>query len=177
MSLCALLMMRALDVDLDTALAALGDFEPLAGRGAVSSSPVTGGAITLIDESYNASPVSVIAAVASLGARVTTGRRIIALTDMLELGDRAPAFHAALAEPIDKAGIDLVFCAGPLMKSLWDVLPNARRGAWAADAAGVAPALVEAVRNGDTVMVKGSNASRADLLVRALGASERLRGG
>ena len=177
MSLCALLMMRALDVDLDTALAALADFEPLAGRGAVRFAPVVGGAITLIDESYNASPVSVAAAVASLGARAAAGRRIVALTDMLELGDKAPSFHAALAEPIEKAGIDLVFCAGPLMKALWDALPGARRGAWAADAAGVAPALVEAIRDGDTVMVKGSNASRADLLVRALGAGERLGGG
>jgi UDP-N-acetylmuramoyl-tripeptide--D-alanyl-D-alanine ligase len=170
MSLCALLMMRSLDVDLDTALAALGDFEPLAGRGAVSSVPVAGGAITLIDDSYNASPVSVIAAVSSLGARATTGRRIVALTDMLELGNSAPALHAALAEPIDKAGIDLVFCAGPLMKFLWDMLPPARRGAWAVDARTVAPALVEAVRAGDTVMVKGSNASRADILAKALAA-------
>jgi UDP-N-acetylmuramoyl-tripeptide--D-alanyl-D-alanine ligase len=168
MSLCALLMMRSLDVDLDTALSALGDFEPLAGRGAVRSLRVAGGAITLVDESYNASPVSVIAAVASLGARATLGRRIVALTDMLELGEAAPALHAALADQIDKAGIDLVFCAGPLMRSLWDVLPTARRGAWAADALSMAPALADAVRAGDTVMVKGSNASRADILVRAL---------
>ena len=172
MSLCALLMMRALDVDLDTALAALGDFEPLAGRGAVSSAPVPGGAITLIDESYNASPVSVIAAVTSLGARATAGRRIVALTDMLELGGDAPALHAALAEPIDRAGIDLVFCAGPLMKSLWDALPPKRRGAWATDAVALAPSLVEALKAGDTIMVKGSNASRAGVLVRALAAGD-----
>ncbi len=170
MSLCALLMMRALDVDLDTALSALGDFEPLAGRGAVSTVTVAGGAVTLIDESYNASPVSVIAAVASLGVRAAPGRRIVALTDMLELGENAPALHAALAGPIDKAGIDLVFCAGPLMKSLWDALPNARRGAWAADALAMAPALVGALRAGDTIMIKGSNASRADILVKALAA-------
>jgi UDP-N-acetylmuramoyl-tripeptide--D-alanyl-D-alanine ligase len=172
MSLCALLMMRALDVDLDDGLAALGDFEPLAGRGAVRSAPVAGGVITLIDESYNASPVSVIAAVASLGARAARGRRIVALTDMLELGESGPALHAALAEPIDKAGIDLVFCAGPLMKALWDALPSARRGAWAADAHAMAPALVDAVRAGDSVMVKGSNASRADILVKAFAAPE-----
>ncbi len=177
MSLCALLMMRALDVDLDTALAALAEFEPLAGRGAVRFAPVAGGAVTLIDESYNASPVSVAAAVASLGVRAAAGRRIVALTDMLELGDKAPAFHAALAEPIERAGIDLVFCAGPLMRSLWDALPGGCRGAWAPDAATVAPALVEAVRAGDTVMVKGSNASRADLLVKALEAGGRLEGG
>ncbi len=177
MSLCALLMMRALDVDLDTAVAALGEFEPLAGRGAVRSAPVAGGAVTLIDESYNASPVSVIAAVAGLGGRATTGRRIVALTDMLELGDSAAAFHAALADPIEAAGIDLVFCAGPLMRSLWDVLPGAVRGGWAADARSLAPVLIEALRAGDTIMIKGSNASRADLLVKALGAGAREREG
>jgi UDP-N-acetylmuramoyl-tripeptide--D-alanyl-D-alanine ligase len=172
MSLCALLMMRALDVDLDTALSALGDFEPLAGRGTVSTARLAGGVVTLIDESYNASPVSVVAAVASLGVRAASGRRIVALTDMLELGESAPALHAALAEPIEKAGIDLVFCAGPLMKSLWDALPEARRGAWVADALALAPVLVGAVRAGDTIMVKGSNASRADVLVRALAAHD-----
>jgi UDP-N-acetylmuramoyl-tripeptide--D-alanyl-D-alanine ligase len=173
MSLCALLMLRALDVDLETALAALGEFEPLAGRGAVSTIRIAGGAVTLIDDSYNASPVSVIGAVASLGVRPASGRRIVALTDMLELGEAGPRLHATLAEPIEKAGIDLVFCAGPLMRSLWDALPSGRRGAWAPDAATLAPALVEAVRAGDTVMVKGSNASRADMLVRALAARGR----
>ncbi|MGA2952002.1 MAG: UDP-N-acetylmuramoyl-tripeptide--D-alanyl-D-alanine ligase [Caulobacteraceae bacterium] len=168
MSLCALLMLDALGVELNLGARALATFEPLAGRGAALSLQGSKGAFTLIDESYNASPVSVTAAVAALGARPTDGRRIAALTDMLELGADAAARHAALAEPIAAAGLDLVFCAGPLMRSLWDALPSARRGAWAQSAAELAPALGEAVSAGDIVMVKGSNASGARLLVETL---------
>ena len=65
-----------------------------------------GGAFTLIDESYNANPISMASAIATLGARKTGGRRIVALTDMLELGAEAPQFHAALAKPLEMAGID-----------------------------------------------------------------------
>ena len=173
MSLCALLMMQALDVDLETAARALASFEPLEGRGAERQVRGPAGAFALIDESYNASPVSVAAAIADLGARRTGGRRIVALTDMLELGPASPQLHAGLAEAIDAAGIDLVFCAGPLMQSLWQALPRPRRGAWAGSAAELAPCLARALRAGDTVMIKGSRDSRAASLVQSLVALDR----
>lgn len=169
-SMAVLLMLEALDVDLGDSLAALGGFEPLAGRGAEKTVGIRGGAFTLIDESYNANPMSMASALASLGARKTAGRRIAALTDMLELGERAPAFHAALAEPIAAAGVDLVFCAGPLMKSLWDALPPTRRGGYAKTAAELAPLVSGAAEPGDLVMVKGSNGSRAGAIAQALAA-------
>ena len=105
---------------------------------------------------------------ASLGARKTTGRRLVALTDMLELGPDERSFHAALAQPLGEAKIDLVFCAGPLMKSLWEALPSTRRGGYAESAAELAPQLVRAVEPGDLVMVKGSNGSKAGAVVTAL---------
>lgn len=168
-SMAVLLMLQALDVDLDASLAALGDFEPLAGRGAESTVALpAGGGFTLIDESYNANPVSMASAIRTLGARTVGGRRIVALTDMLELGPEERAFHAGLAEPLETARIDLVFCAGPLMKSLWDALPPTRRGGYAETAADLAPQLAGAVAPGDVVMVKGSNGSRAGQIVQAL---------
>jgi UDP-N-acetylmuramoyl-tripeptide--D-alanyl-D-alanine ligase len=170
MSLCAMLMLQALGVDLGLAAQALADFQPLAGRGVTHWIGRAGGGFTLVDESYNASPVSVAAALAALGAREVGGRRIAALTDMLELGADAPARHAALAGAVEAAGIDLVFCAGPLMRSLWDALPPGRRGAWAGSAAELAPDLISAVSAGDAVMVKGSKASKASLLVDVLAA-------
>jgi UDP-N-acetylmuramoyl-tripeptide--D-alanyl-D-alanine ligase len=166
--MAVLLMLEALDVDLDKSLAALGSFEPLAGRGAESVVAVKGGAFTLIDESYNANPISMASAIKTLGARATSSRRIVALTDMLELGPEAQAFHAGLAEPLEAAAIDLVFCAGPLMKSLWDALPPTRRGGYAESAAALAPQLAQAVEAGDVVMVKGSNGSKAGLVAQAL---------
>ncbi|HVI33436.1 UDP-N-acetylmuramoyl-tripeptide--D-alanyl-D-alanine ligase [Phenylobacterium sp.] len=167
-SMAVLLMLEALDVDLNDSLAALGSFEPLEGRGAEKLVRTKGGTFTLVDESYNANPISMASAIRTLGARATEGRRIVALTDMLELGDEGPAFHAALAEPLERAGIDLVFCAGPLMKSLWDALPPTRRGGYAETAADLAPQVARAVEPGDLVMVKGSNGSKAGAVAHAL---------
>jgi UDP-N-acetylmuramoyl-tripeptide--D-alanyl-D-alanine ligase len=166
--MAVLLMLEALDVNLDKTLAALGAFEPLAGRGAETTVKLGGGRVTVIDESYNANPISMASAIRTLGARATGGRRIVALTDMLELGPEAQAFHAGLAEPLEAASIDLVFCAGPLMKSLWDALPPTRRGGYAETAADLAPQVVEALQAGDVAMVKGSNGSKAGLIAQAL---------
>jgi UDP-N-acetylmuramoyl-tripeptide--D-alanyl-D-alanine ligase len=167
-SLAALLMFEALDVPLATGLEALRGFPPLAGRGAAHDVATAGGSFTVVDESYNANPVSMHAALASLAARPAKGRRIAVLTDMLELGADAAERHAALARPIADAGVDLVFSAGPLMRSLWEALPTERRGAWTPTAQELAPMVKEAVRAGDVVMAKGSNGSRASLIVKAL---------
>jgi UDP-N-acetylmuramoyl-tripeptide--D-alanyl-D-alanine ligase len=169
-SMAVLLMLEALDVDLGDSLAALGSFEPLAGRGAERAVHLKAGDFTLIDESYNANPISMASAIATLGARKTGGRRIVALTDMLELGGEAKSFHAALAEPLAEAEVDLVFCAGPLMKSLWDALPATRRGGYAETAAELSPLVARAAEPGDVVMVKGSNGSKAGQVAQALAA-------
>jgi UDP-N-acetylmuramoyl-tripeptide--D-alanyl-D-alanine ligase len=169
-AMAVLVMLEALDVSLSDSLAALGSFEPLEGRGAERAIRLKSGDFTLIDESYNANPVSMASAIATLGARKTTGRRIVALTDMLELGPEARSFHAGLAEPLAEAKVDLVFCAGPLMKSLWDALPATRRGGYAETAAELSPLVARAAEPGDVVMVKGSNGSKAGAVAQALAA-------
>jgi UDP-N-acetylmuramoyl-tripeptide--D-alanyl-D-alanine ligase len=168
-SMAVLLMLEALDVDLGDGLAALGSFEPLAGRGAERTVHASAGDFILIDESYNANPISMASAIATLGARAASGRKIVALTDMLELGGEARSFHAALAEPLADAHVDLVFAAGPLMRSLWDALPPTQRGGYAETAAELAPLVARAAESGDVVMVKGSNGSKAGLIAQALG--------
>ena len=110
-------------------------------------------------------------------SRKPQGRRIVALTDMLELGAEAEAFHHALAGPLEAADVDLVFCAGPLMKSLWDALPSTRRGGYAESAAQIGPQVVRAVEPGDIVMVKGSNGSKAGAVAAALVEAGRELGG
>ena len=167
-SLCVLLMLEALGVDRATALRALANFAPLEGRGAERRIAIPGGEFVLIDESYNANPISMGAALRNLGARPVAGRRIVALTDMLELGEDSPKYHAALAEPIESAGIDLVFCAGPLMRALWDALPQNRRGGYAEVADDLTALIAGAVGPGDAVMVKGSNGSRAGRIAAGL---------
>jgi len=172
-SLCVLLMLDALDVPLDTALAALSEFQPLSGRGQTLTVAAPGGAFTLIDESYNANPLSMAAGFRSLGARplpATGGRRVVVLTDMLELGDQSEALHEGLSGPIDAAGIDLVHAAGPEMKRLYDDLPGSRQGLWRETAAELAAEAAMLVGKGDIVMVKGSNGSKASLVAKALAA-------
>jgi UDP-N-acetylmuramoyl-tripeptide--D-alanyl-D-alanine ligase len=169
-SLCVLLMLEALDVPRETALAALAAFAPIEGRGAEKTIRIDGGAFTLVDESYNANPVSMQAALKTLGARKVAGRRVVALTDMLELGEGSDRFHAELAGPIDHANVDVVFVAGVHMKSLWEALPPTRRGGYAEVTEKLTAQLAGAIRPGDVVMVKGSNGSKAGVLARALAA-------
>ncbi|HVJ54506.1 MAG TPA: UDP-N-acetylmuramoylalanyl-D-glutamyl-2,6-diaminopimelate--D-alanyl-D-alanine ligase [Aliidongia sp.] len=166
-SLAVIAAVAALDADLDLAAEALANFEGLAGRGRQAPIAVAGGEARLIDESYNASPASMRAAFAVLsyaGAR----RRIAVLGDMRELGAEAPALHKALAEPIEAAGIDLVFAAGPLMRHLFDALPESRRGGWAESAADLAAAVLSALAPGDVITVKGSLGSRMADIVKPL---------
>jgi UDP-N-acetylmuramoyl-tripeptide--D-alanyl-D-alanine ligase len=176
MSLAALLTMEALGVVQADALAALADFQPLEGRGAERPIALAGGAFTLIDESYNANPASVAAALRTLGLRQSDGRRIVVLTDMLELGPKSAAYHAGLAEEIEAAKVDLVFCAGPMMKSLWRALPPTRQGAYAESAEALEPLLTRAIEPGDLVMVKGSRDSKAKALFDALSGLESRSG-
>jgi UDP-N-acetylmuramoyl-tripeptide--D-alanyl-D-alanine ligase len=174
-SLAVLLMLEALDVDQDTALASLAAFAPLAGRGAETIVALAGGSFVLIDDSYNANPVSLAAALHTLGARAAKGRRIAVLTDMLELGPETERYHAQGADMALAAGVDLVFCAGPLMKYLWDALPPTHRGGYAENAAALAPQVVTALEPDDVVMVKGSNGSKASAVASALAALDHVR--
>ncbi len=169
-AMATLLMLEALDVDLDTSIAALEGFAALDGRGKVVTRPFKGGDLTVIDESYNANPVSMTATLQSLGsrARSTGSRKVAVLTDMLELGPDEAALHAGLASVIQAHDIDSVYLAGPLMKHLWDALPAHLRGAYAPTAADLVAPLTEGLQAGDVVMVKGSNGSKAGLIARAL---------
>jgi UDP-N-acetylmuramoyl-tripeptide--D-alanyl-D-alanine ligase len=161
-ALGALLAVAALEGDVLNAAASLKAFAPLKGRGARFQ--VRG--IDVIDESYNANPASMAAALALLST--AKGRRIAVLGDMLEMGSEAASHHAALAEPIEAARADLVFLCGANMKALWDALPASRRGAYAATSRELAAPLVEALRDGDTVLVKGSNGSKLSVIIDAL---------
>lgn len=129
-----------------------------------------GGAFTLLDESYNANPASMRAAFSVLGATrpAPGGRRIAVLGDMRELGETAPRLHAALAEPLAAAGIDMVFCCGPLMAHLHACLPVASRGVHVATSDELAPIVAEAVRPGDVVTVKGSLGTNMAPIVKRL---------
>lgn len=175
--LAVLAAAKLLGADLALAALALSRMKPPPGRGVAIRLEVKGGAATLLDESYNANPASMRAALDVLSRTPVgpRGRRIAVLGDMLELGPDGEAQHAGLAEAVRAAKIDQVYCCGPQMHALWQALPAERRGGYAIHATHLEPMVAAAIRAGDTLMVKGSNGSRMGPLVKRL--TERYRAG
>jgi UDP-N-acetylmuramoyl-tripeptide--D-alanyl-D-alanine ligase len=150
-----------------TALAGLSA-EPGRGKRHVLRHP--GGPITLIDESYNANPASMKAAIDLLEATPVTGegRRIAVLGDMLELGVHSAALHSGLAELLAATRTDIILLAGPEMKSLAQALPEGLNFEYRIGAEDLKPMLIETVRPGDVVMIKSSKSIGFSKLVDAL---------
>lgn len=169
-ALAVLLAAKAFGADLEIAAGALAFSSPQPGRGERLLLPAEGGPFTLIDESYNANPASMRAALALVGVLPLQGkgRRIAILGDMLELGHGGAGMHAELASDVAANHIDLVFAAGPLTKYLFEALPGELQGAWRDSASDLVPIVGAAVQSGDMVIVKGSNASRMSAIVDAL---------
>ena len=138
----ALAIVQAIGADLAQAIAVLGRWTPYKGRGqreVIQLDPVEAQErLSLIDDSYNANPTSVAAALEVLAGATTTdavgrvgkGRRIAFLGDMKELGDDAVALHAGLAHLEAAQKLDVIHCVGPLMRALYDLLPEQQRGDW-----------------------------------------------
>ncbi|ESY68463.1 MULTISPECIES: UDP-N-acetylmuramoylalanyl-D-glutamyl-2,6-diaminopimelate--D-alanyl-D-alanine ligase [Mesorhizobium] len=156
--------------DLDKVVLALADLSAERGRGKRHVLRHPGGPITLIDESYNANPASMAAAMALLNTTPVTGegRRIAVLGDMLELGDHSAKLHAALADLIVGTGTQTVFLGGPEMKALADALPAEIQTEYRAGVAELKPVLLAALKPGDVVMIKSSKGIGFAKLVDAL---------
>ncbi len=179
-ALATLAAVQAVGGDVAVAALDLARWQPPAGRGqrhVVRLDPVVDDlCLELIDESYNANPASMAAAFDVLAAsipcdgvgRVDRGRRIALLTDMLELGDDAPAMHRGIADLPALAAVDKIHAAGPLMRELIDALPYDKRGEWHESAEELAARLHHLLDAGDVVMVKGSKGSKASILARAV---------
>lgn len=169
-SLAVLAAASLAGADLALSALALAQLKPASGRGVRELLTLTEGTATLIDESYNANPASMAAAITVLGKAEVgpRGRRIAVLGDMLELGATGPDLHRGLAEAIKANGVDSVFCCGPLMRNLWEALPSTKKGGYADSSAALEPQVVSAIGVGDAIMVKGSLGSRMKLIVTAL---------
>jgi len=178
-SLAVLAATDALGADIDRAAASLATVTSVGGRGAQHKVALPDGALHLIDESYNASPISMRAAFAVLSGikPAPGGRRIAILGDMLELGPDAASLHAGLAAPLEQAGIDLLLSCGPLMKNLHDAVPARLRGAHEENSAKLIPHLAATLRAGDAVTVKGSLGSKMKPIVEAIFALGSKQGG
>ena len=177
-ALGALAISDALGADRALAVQSLGRWSPYAGRGVreqiLLDSGDTDHVLELIDDSYNANPTSVGASLAVLaGAEVGrgpsgTGRRIAILGDMKELGPEATNLHVGLADLQAMSAIDRVDCVGPLMRALYDALPEHKRGECFESAEEMLNGLRKRLNPGDVVLVKGSLSMKLGSVVDAI---------
>lgn len=179
-ALAVLAAVSAAGADLAVAALDLANWHPPEGRGQrhrVALDPIDARLdLELIDEAYNANPASMAAAFEVLRqsapvdgiGRIQHGRRIAILTDMLELGPTSAEKHASLATLPAMAFVDIVHCAGPMMKHLHRALDPDQRGEWHESAETLAKNAHRLLDAGDVVMVKGSKGSHASHVVDAI---------
>ena len=164
--------------DPDIAACDIGQWSPPAGRGQRETlvlDHVEDQSAALFDDAFNANPASMAAALWVLAAskpqdeqgRVSRGRRIAILGDMLELGENEESLNASLADHPAMAEVTRVDCVGPRMRALYDALPVAQRGRWTETAEEMAEHARDLIDAGDVVLVKGSKGSRVSLVVDA----------
>jgi UDP-N-acetylmuramoyl-tripeptide--D-alanyl-D-alanine ligase len=170
-ALAVLATVEALGGDLAAAGLALAEMPGLPGRGERRVLPVKGGEALLIDESYNANPLSMAATLKQLG-REQAGRRIAVLGGMRELGDRSRELHAGLVDPLTAGQVDYAILVGEEMQPLAEALAQKQAGVIAfdhvSDAARATDLIQTEMRAGDAILVKGSNGIGLSRLVAAL---------
>ena len=164
----ALLMATLTGITLRDAAEALRGFGPPPGRGTAETLQLPGGgSVVMVDDAYNANPESMRAALSALAER-PAARRLAALGEMLEIGESSAAEHAGLAGPLESAGVSEVFLAGKAMEALGDALPAGINCAHAAAADSLEEKVKNSLRDGDVLLIKGSNASGMGRLADAL---------
>lgn len=168
----ALLLAKKLDIDLQEAICGLKDVERLKGRGKVSNLVCDNKSYILVDESYNASPASVVSSLKSFrdlcGANNSIKRRVAILGDMYELGADEKDLHRGLLDPIKFNTIDKVITVGSLMKELFSVLPEYLKLAHFEDCDELLLVIKDLINTGDALLVKGSNGTKLHEVVKYL---------
>lgn len=173
-TLGVLAAVASLGADLDAAAQALINVEPPKGRGEIHQIKSEDGVFTIVDETYNASPVAVRAAMNVLKSTTPGrgGRRVVVLGDMLELGDDAEKEHRSLVNDITAHDFDLVFACGQHMPAILEGLPDDMRGGAAENSDELADFVAKRVRSGDLVLIKGSFGSQMGKVVERLKAMD-----
>jgi UDP-N-acetylmuramoyl-tripeptide--D-alanyl-D-alanine ligase len=157
-ALAALGIVTLVNADLDKAIAALATLQPEKGRGRRHKLSIGNGSFTLIDESYNANPASMRAAIALIAAAdpAGRGRRIAVLGDMLEMGEYAQKVHSDLSGPLLAAGIEHVWLSGKDMLALKESLPDSVQVEYRETTEELTEYVLNSVAPGDVLMVKSS---------------------
>jgi UDP-N-acetylmuramoyl-tripeptide--D-alanyl-D-alanine ligase len=159
---------------LDDVAPGLAVYQPVAGRLAPRA---LAGDIWIIDDSYNANPQSLEVALCALAGLERKGRAIAVLGDMGELGDRAADAHRAAGRRVAELGIDHLFAIGEHAQAMADAAIDAglapERAHASGDAIETAAPILEMLREGDRILVKGSRSMRMERIVEHLAKGDR----
>lgn len=167
-ALGSLMVCAALDVDIDQCIEALAGYRTPQGRGTAQTIQLKNNeSFTLIDQSFNASPIATQAAINVLG-HTGSGRRIAILGDMGELGETAPELHISLLKPLIENKIDVVHCCGTIMSHLYNELPVFMRGKLCKNSKELSAVIADEIQDGDVVMIKGSKAMKMGKIIKVL---------
>ena len=171
-SLACVAVALALELPLAPMLAQFELFQPVAGRGEMFDASTPNGRVRVIDESYNANPLSMQAALAlfadTAGTAEQQGRKVAVLGDMLELGEDADRYHAQLVDPVLQAQPDLLLLCGERMKILAQGLGNRLAMQWYPSVRELNAALGDQLRDGDVLLIKSSGGTGLSSTVEML---------
>ncbi len=154
-------------VPLTAVVQGLQAFEPVKGRSRALL--LAGGALTLVDDSYNANPDSVLAAIEVLAE--LPGPRLLVLGDMGEVGERGPEFHAEVGAHAAERGLDALFTLGALSVHAHRAFTRqagSQRAQHFADMAALQAAVLAVRRSVASVLVKGSRFMQMERVVQAV---------
>lgn len=162
----AMCVAKVLGLDLAEAAKSIAKVEALTGRGSISRFGPSERPLVLVDDSFNANPASMAAALAVFaGMKAPDGRKILVLGDMLELGDEGERLHEALAGSVKATGADKVHLIGLQMAALAKSLGNTAETTYAQKVGEMVEPTLNGLDYGDIVMVKGSKGVRLDVLI------------
>ncbi len=170
-ALIALAVCKALRLDVQKTIAKLSVLQPIDGRGRIHAIQLENREISLFDDSYNANLSSTLAAVKTLSSisPKMDGRRIAVLGEMLELGSFALDHHAQLIRSCLEMNVDrLYLCGGSVMEQAYASIPEDKRGCYSKSAQELVPVVLNEVRHGDIVLVKGSKGSRVSIVAESM---------
>jgi len=165
-------IIQELGLDMNIACKKIEKISAFKGRGESFKSKIAEDAyITIIDESYNASPIAMIASIDTFALKNSEGRKILVIGDMLELGEKAKELHLSILPSILKANIDKVYCCGKMMKHVYDNLPLNIQGAYAKNSEELLPLIKRDIKNNDILLCKSSHGSKISIIVDCFNSS------
>ncbi len=172
-ALAALAVVRRMGITSGQYAEAMKDFGGVPGR--MQGKEIHG--ITVIDDSYNANPASMSAAIAELSTWAGASRRVLVCGDMEELGETAAEYHVQLGEEVARSNIDILFAVGPKCSLAANAAMEAGMGhsrvQKSINSRRLARLIKSMIREGDVILVKGSHAMQMEKVVESLG---RFRG-